>query len=115
MREQLRKAREEQSGFTLIELLIVIVILGVLAAVVVFSVQGISDRGKASACAADKKTVEVAGEAYYAKNGSYAADMPALVSAGFLHDPSTKVTYALVGTPVTGFTVTTSTAAGVCS
>ena len=60
-----------QSGFTLIELLIVIVILGILAAIVVFAVGGITDRGKKSACKADKKTVEVAMEAYFAKNGSY--------------------------------------------
>ena len=46
MLQQLREARKNESGFTLIELLIVIVILGVLAAIVVFSVQGITDRGK---------------------------------------------------------------------
>ena len=42
----LRKARKDEGGFTLIELLIVIVILGVLAAIVVFSVRGITDRGE---------------------------------------------------------------------
>ena len=46
MLQQLRAARKNESGFTLIELLIVIVILGILAAIVVFSVQGITDRGK---------------------------------------------------------------------
>ncbi|MGW5532330.1 type II secretion system protein, partial [Streptomyces xanthochromogenes] len=38
-----------QDGFTLIELLVVIVILGVLAAIVVFSVRGIGDKGHKSA------------------------------------------------------------------
>ena len=42
---ELRKARKSEGGFTLIELLIVIVILGVLAGIVVFSVRGITDRG----------------------------------------------------------------------
>ncbi len=58
-------------GFTLIELLIVIVILGILAAVVVFAVGGITDRGKNAACKSDVKTFEVAAEAFNAKTGAY--------------------------------------------
>jgi general secretion pathway protein G len=93
MLQQLRAARKNESGFTLIELLIVIVILGVLAAIVVFSVQGITDRGTQSACKADVTTVTTAGEAYFAQNGTYAATMAALVPA-FLHSVPTDVTYA---------------------
>ncbi|SDP25286.1 prepilin-type N-terminal cleavage/methylation domain-containing protein [Nakamurella panacisegetis] len=90
-----RKMREEEEGFTLIELLIVIVILGVLSAVVVFSVGGITDRGKAAACAADVSTVTVAGEAYIAQSpiGAVAATMGDLQTAGFLHSVPTDVTY----------------------
>ena len=47
MLARIRAARENESGFTLIELLIVIVILGVLSGIVVFSVSGITSRGKA--------------------------------------------------------------------
>ena len=72
MLNRIREAKKNEKGFTLIELLIVIVILGILAAIVVFSIAGITDRGKASACKSDYKTVEVASEAYYAKNGVYA-------------------------------------------
>jgi prepilin-type N-terminal cleavage/methylation domain-containing protein len=68
-----RRAGRSESGFTLIELLIVIVILGVLSGIVVFAVSGIQDRGNAAACKTDKKTVLVAVEAYYAKNGTYPA------------------------------------------
>ncbi|HZX04962.1 type II secretion system protein [Kribbella sp.] len=71
MLNRLHEARRNQSGFTLIELLMVIVILGVLSGIVVFAVQGIQDRGYASACKSDVKSVEVAVEAYYAKNGTY--------------------------------------------
>ena len=63
--------RGKDEGFTLIELLVVIVILGVLAAVVVFSVGGLTDRGAAAACKSDVKTVEIAVEAYRAKLGLY--------------------------------------------
>lgn len=66
-----RNHQRNESGFTLIELLIVIVILGVLSGIVVFAVSGIQDRGNAAACKTDKKTVLVAVEAFYAKNGAY--------------------------------------------
>src|SRR3954469_21396956 len=59
------KAREE-SGFTLIELLVVIIILGILAAVVVFAVSGINDKGQDSACKIDTRTIRTAEEAYFA-------------------------------------------------
>ncbi len=71
MRSAVNRARKSESGFTLIELLIVIVILGILAAIVVFSVRGITDRGTQSACKANVATINTAVEAYYAKLGKY--------------------------------------------
>ena len=59
-----------ESGFTLIELLIVIVVLGILAAIVVFSLTGVSGQSKQAACTSDAKSVEVAVTAYQAANGS---------------------------------------------
>jgi general secretion pathway protein G len=70
--------KKNDEGFTLIELLIVIVILGILAAVVVFAVGGITDRGQTSSCEAERKTVEVAVEAYYAQEQAYPADDAAI-------------------------------------
>ncbi|MDT4941900.1 MAG: hypothetical protein QOJ34_1989, partial [Pseudonocardiales bacterium] len=113
MLDQIREARKNEKGFTLIELLIVIVILGVLAAIVVFSVQGITDRGTTSACKADKATVETAGEAYYAKKGSYATAIDdvghsatTLVGGGFLHEAPSGTGYTITYTATaTGFTV----------
>ena len=83
-----RDARRQDNGFTLIELLIVIVILGVLAAIVVFSVRGITDRGDESACKSNQKTAEVAVEAYYAKEGSNPASLAILVDDYLKSDPS---------------------------
>lgn len=71
MHERMKKAREHEGGFTLIELLVVIVILGILAAVVVFAVGGVGDKGQSSACVIDGRTIRTAEEAYFAQNGTY--------------------------------------------
>src|SRR6478736_4775526 len=74
-----RKVHSDEGGFTLIELLLVIVILGVLSAVVVFSVRGITDRGDIAACKTNVSTAQTAVEAYYAKNGSNPATLADVV------------------------------------
>lgn len=66
-----RLRSELDAGFTLIELLIVIVILGILAAIVVFAVGSTRGDAVANSCKTDVKSVELAAEAYYTKNGSY--------------------------------------------
>jgi prepilin-type N-terminal cleavage/methylation domain-containing protein len=69
-RHEARKHGDEtQLGFTLIELLIVIVVLGVLAAVTVFALGGVTSQSAVSACNADAKTVDVAVAAYDAQTG----------------------------------------------
>ncbi|WP_329002402.1 prepilin-type N-terminal cleavage/methylation domain-containing protein [Kribbella sp. NBC_00709] len=111
-----RTRARNQSGFTLIELLVVIVILGVLSGVVVFAVSGIQDRGNAAACKTDKKSVEVAVEAYYAKNGTY----PPAGDPGWL-ELTVGVNQLLRSRPVgDGYTITLGvnglvTAAGACT
>ena len=64
-------ASESESGFTLVELLIVIVIviLGILSGIVVFSVSGITSCGANAACNSDVASVTVASEAFYAQTG----------------------------------------------
>ena len=101
-------------GFTLIELLIVIVILGILAAVVVFSVAGVNDQGQKSACQSDVATVTTAGEAYLAQNTSHlpAATMDVLSTGGFLQGDSAKHDYtftAASGSTPASYTITSKT------
>ena len=104
-------AGRQDDGFTLIELLIVIVILGILAGIVVFAVGGITDRGQTSACKSDKKTLDVAQEAHFAKTSPpvYAANAAALVTAGLLRSASDLYTTAIVGTT---YTITPVAASG---
>ena len=71
MHRRFQELREKESGFTLIELLIVIVIIGILSAVVVFSVRGINNNSATNACKSDVNTLQSAVEAYYAQAKTY--------------------------------------------
>src|ERR1700729_470120 len=89
---QSRKAENPESGFTLIELLIVIVVLGILAAVVVFALGSVTGTSAQSACNSDAKTVETAMAAYVTSNPSVA--LVATANAG------TSLTAPATGTGV---------------
>ena len=88
-----------QKGFTLVELLVVIVILGILAAVVVFAVSGSTDKAQTSACAAERSSVESAVEAYRASELGYPTSATVLAGT-FLR--STPKYYTVSGSTVTG-------------
>src|SRR5690349_10368719 len=96
-------------GFTLLELLVIMVILGVLAAIVVFAVGGMNRATAVAACRADYKTVETAEGAYQSQKGSPAPSVDQLVGVWLKEAPATSNGYLIAIDPETGNVTVQST------
>lgn len=93
MLEKLNKMRNEE-GFTLIELLIVIIVLGILVAIVLFSLGTFKSDSASAACKADVKQVKTAETAYFAKNNTYTT-IGGLVSNSYLQSAPSSSNYTI--------------------
>lgn len=63
--------QKQQKGFTIVELLIVIVVIGILAAITIVAYNGIQTRARDNARISDLKNLQKIVELYKAENGSY--------------------------------------------
>jgi prepilin-type N-terminal cleavage/methylation domain-containing protein len=98
-----RRGVELEPGFTLIELLIVIVVLGILAATVIFALTGITGQSAQAACQSDAKTYEIAAAAYQdapANSGNTPASTTAELTGTnfggpFLHQAANSTSYVV--------------------
>ena len=77
-------AGRREHGFTLIELMIVMVVLGILAGIVAFTVGAFRDNATLAACESDIHALATANAGYLSRHGTNAPDIDALISDGFL-------------------------------
>lgn len=79
------KQNKQPSGFTIVELLIVIVVIGILAAITIVAFNGIQQRGRDSQRVSDITTIKKSLELFHAQNGYY-PNVAQLTSTNFKRD-----------------------------
>jgi prepilin-type N-terminal cleavage/methylation domain-containing protein len=96
--------RTTRKGFTLIELLIVVVIIGILAAIAIPKFANTKEKAYVASMKSDLRNLVTAQEAYFSDNNSmYAASTTNL---GTNYKPSTGITVTISGATGTGWSAT---------
>ena len=75
---------KNKKGFTLVELVVVIAILGILAGIAIPRFMDATASARGSKIVADMRTIDSAATMKYAKDGSWPANIAALVTANLL-------------------------------
>jgi len=99
--QNIKKMKEER-GFTIVELLIVIVVIGILAAIVIVAYNGVTNRAKSTKSQATGSSLQKKLESYNAEIGNYPATYSLLTGA------ATTTTYYI---PAGSYTLKTTAVA----
>ena len=95
-----------RKGFTLIELLIVVVIIGILAAIAIPKFATTKDKAKLASIKTDLRNLMTAQEAYFSDYATYAANVGALTAAPYNFSFSAGNTQQAVAGVASGWSAT---------
>jgi prepilin-type N-terminal cleavage/methylation domain-containing protein len=98
--------RQRPNGFTLIELLIVVVIIGILAAIAIPKFANTKEQAYLATMKSDLRNLATAQESYQYENGAYYSG--AIPSAVLNFYPSSGVTITLASVTASGFQATSA-------
>ena len=117
----LKSSKLSKKGFTIVELLVVIVVIGILAAITVVSYTGVTTRANTSANQSNANSVVKSIQAYYADNNAWpvwTTSSAATIAAINTNNVATLPTSIVLGnaTATSGSTIgyVNKTTAGVC-
>src|SRR5687768_15841714 len=87
-------ATQDRQGFTLIELMIVVVIIGLLAAIAIPKFANTKEKATVSSMRSDLRNLATAQEGYWVENRVYYGGV--IPAAGFQYSPTPGVTVTMV-------------------
>jgi type IV pilus assembly protein PilA len=99
--------RRGERGFTLIELLIVVVIIGILAAIAIPKFAATKEQAYVADMRSDLRNLATAQEAYAGDNGAYYAG--AVPAASLVYNPSQGIVITVTEATAAGWAATAST------
>jgi prepilin-type N-terminal cleavage/methylation domain-containing protein len=101
-----RDVRRGQRGFTLIELLIVVVIIGILAAIAIPKFAATKEKAYVSKMKSDLRNLVTAQEAYSADNPAIGYYMGAVPNVALVYNPSSGVNVTITEAGPSGWAAT---------